>query len=97
VKTIEDIIKIIQTQKPMLMKKHKISEIGIFGSYIRGEQNHHSDIDILINFDVFPGLIEFIGIENTLSDYLGVKVDLVTKSGLKPEISKYILSEVMYL
>jgi len=96
-KNIEEIKKIIRTQKPMLIEKHKIKEIGIFGSYIRGEQTHNSDIDILISFDEFPGLIEFIGIENELSENLGTKVDLVTKSGLKPEISRHILREVVYL
>ena len=96
-KNIEEIKKIIRIHKSMLIKKHKIKEIGIFGSYVRGEQTDSSDIDILISFDEFPGLIEFAGIENELSEYLETKVDLVTKSGLKPEIGRHILREAIWL
>lgn len=94
---IENIKKAIRDIKPILSEKHKINEIGIFGSYARGEQNPNSDIDIIINFDEFPGLIEFIGIENILSEFLETQVDLVTKSGLKPEIRKDVFRETIYL
>ncbi|QTA80467.1 Nucleotidyltransferase domain-containing protein [Desulfonema limicola] len=96
-KNLEEIKNIIQHKKPVLIKKHKIKDIGIFGSYVRGEQRLNSDIDILISFEEFPGLIEFVGIENELSEYLGTKVDLVTKTGLKQGIGKHILKEVVYL
>lgn len=96
-KNIEEIKNIIRKEKTRLIEKHKIKEIGIFGSYVRGEQNPDSDIDILIGFEEFPGLIEFVGIENKLSEYLGIKVDLATKSGLKPEIGRYILREAVWL
>jgi uncharacterized protein len=94
---IEEIKNIIRIQKPVLSQKHKIKEIGIFGSYVRGEQTDNSDIDIMVAFEEFPGLIEFVGIEDELSEYLGTKVDLVTKSGLKPETGKLILKELVYL
>ncbi len=96
-KNIEEIKNIIQKKKAMLIEKHKIKEIGIFGSYVRGEQNPDSDIDILVGFEEFPGLIEFVGIENKLSEELGIKVDLVTKSGLKPESGRHILREAVWL
>ncbi len=96
-KSIGEIKKVIQTHKPMLIEKHKIREIGIFGSYVRGEQTRNSDIDILVSFEEFPGLIEFIGIEDELSGYLGTRVDLVTKSGLKPVVGQHVLKEVVYL
>jgi len=96
-KNIEEIKKIIRKEKTTLIEKHKIKEIGIFGSYVRGEQNDNSDIDILISFEEFPGLVEFIDIENRLSEQLGIKVDLVTKSGLKPESGRHILREAVWL
>ncbi|MBF0201456.1 MAG: nucleotidyltransferase family protein [Desulfamplus sp.] len=96
-KNLEEIKNIIRHQKPVLIKKHKIKDIGIFGSYVRGEQRLNSDVDILISFEEFPGLIKFVGIENELSEYLGIKVDLVTKTGLKHGIGKHILKEVVYL
>ena len=69
----------------------------MFGSYVRGEQTPESDVDILVSFDEVPSLLKFVGIENYLSDLLGVKVDLVMKRVLKPFIGEYILREVIYL
>lgn len=84
---------------PDLQKTYGITRLGIFGSYRRGEQNPNSDLDLLVEFhpDRRFGLLTFCKIENELSDYLGVKVDLVMKSGLKPKIGDRILAEVEYL
>ena len=96
-KTLEEIKKDLYDQKPMLAEKYKVKDIGIFGSYVRGEQKPQSDIDILIDFEEYPSLLEFIGIEEELSEHLHLKVDLVMKTGLKPRIGKQILGEVVYL
>jgi uncharacterized protein len=81
--------------KPILTKKYGVKEIGIFGSYVRGEQKKGSDIDILVDFTKSISLIEFIHLENELTDLLGVKVDLVMKTALKPRIGRHILEEVV--
>ncbi|MEM5854231.1 MAG: nucleotidyltransferase family protein [Candidatus Aenigmatarchaeota archaeon] len=99
IKTLEEIKETLIRLKPFLRERYKVKEIGIFGSWVRGEQGEGSDIDILIEFekDAKIGLLEFIRIENFLSEYLGIKVDLVLRSALKPNIGKYILEEVIYL
>jgi predicted nucleotidyltransferase len=33
----------------MIQEKYKVSELGIFGSYVRGEQNEKSEVDVLID------------------------------------------------
>ncbi len=73
-------------------------KIGIFGSYVRSEAGEGSDLDILVEFaeEADLGLLKFVEIENHLSDLLGVKVDLVEESALKPRIGKHILKEVVY-
>jgi hypothetical protein len=96
-KTEDEIKQEIKALKPMLIKKHGVKEIGIFGSYIRNEQRENSDLDVLIDFMEPPGLLELVGIENTLSDRLGAKVDLVMKSGLRSRIGDRILKEVVYI
>ena len=85
--------------KPSLQREYHITELGIFGSYVRGEQTEDSDIDILVEFepDFRFGLVTYCHIENELSDSLGRKVDLVMKKALKPRIGKQILKEVIYL
>ena len=98
-KTTKEIKYILLKHKVDLKQKYKIKDIGLFGSYIRNEQYLTSDVDILIEFeeDAKISLLEFVGIENYLSDLLGLKVDLVEKSALKPRIGKQILKEVIFL
>lgn len=87
----------LKGKKNLLNKEYGISEIGIFGSYVRGEEKKSSDLDVLVRLDKNMGLLRFIGIENYLSDLLGVKVDLVMKDVLKPAIGKHVMDEVIYI
>ena len=96
-KTLQEIERVLKDQKPILKKKIKVKEIGIFGSFVRGEQKDTSDLDLLIDFEEPIGLVQYVGLQNYLSDKIGEKVDLVTKSGLKPRIGKHILREVIYV
>jgi len=98
-KSLDRIKEILKKHEKELKEKYGIKEIGIFGSYLRGEAKEESDLDILVEFkpDAKISLLDFVELENYLSDLLGVKVDLVEKSTLKPRIGKCILSEVVYL
>jgi len=88
---------IIKQHLPQLIQNYNISYLGIFGSYIRGEQKEDSDLDILVEFSKEPDLLEFIGLKQELSETLGIEVDLVMKSALKPRIGKRILEEVVQI
>ena len=96
-KSLDEIKEILKKHEKELKEKYGIKEIGIFGSYLRGKTKKESDLDILVEFkpDAKISLLEFVELENYLSDLLGVKVDLVEKSALKPKIGKRILSEVV--
>ncbi len=96
-KTIEEIKETLTEHKEGLKERFKVKELGIFGSYVRGEEKEGSDIDILVEFEEPVGLISFVGLKNYLSDLSGVEVDLVMKSSLKPRIGKRILKEVIYV
>ncbi|MGC9424044.1 nucleotidyltransferase family protein [Vibrio sp.] len=98
-KKIDEIKKKLELHKEELKQRYNIKELGIFGSYVRGEERKDSDLDVLTEFEdgAKIGLLEFISVENYLSDLLGVKVDLVEKSALKPRIGRHILNEVVYL
>ncbi len=96
-KTFKEIKEIIQRHKEDLRKEYGIKEIGIFGSYVRGEQEERSDLDILVELERPMGLVRFIKLENLFSNLLGIKVDLVTKKALKPCIGQRILQEVKYV
>lgn len=96
-KKLEKIKKKIEILKPEIQKKFKVKEIGIFGSFVRGEEKRGSDIDILVGFEESEdlSLLDFIKLENYLREELEAKVDLVEKNTLKPRIGKHILEEVL--
>ena len=98
-KSLDRIKEILKKHEKELKEKYGIKEIGIFGSYLRGEAKEESDLDILVEFkpDAKISLLDFVELENYLSDLLEVKVDLVEKSALKPRIGKGILGEVVYV
>ena len=76
-----------------------VSQLGLFGSTVRGENTRNSDIDILIDFNAGQETyLNFIGACNILQDAFGkIKLDIVTKKGLSPYIGETILKEVEYV
>ena len=94
---VSEIKKKIQRELDYLKREFKVKEIGIFGSYIRGEAEEGSDLDILVSVDLSIDLLAFIRLEDYLTEKLGIKVDLVMKDALKPYIGKEILKEVVYV
>lgn len=94
--TLEEIKDIIRAHKETLRQKYKVKELAIFGSYVRGEQGEISDIDILVEFEEPIGL-EFFSLEEYLENLLGLKVDLVSKKGVKPNRWKYIQQDLVYV
>ena len=96
---LEEIKRILQEHREELREKYRVKEIGIFGSYVRGEQRRKSDLDVLVEFEPDAGmdLISFVELEDYLSRLLGIKVDLVMKSALKPRIGERVLREVVYI
>jgi predicted nucleotidyltransferase len=96
---INTIAKKLESLKPILKEQFKVESIGIFGSYTKGTQRKDSDIDILVEFEESAdlSLLDFIKLENYLSEVLKLKVDLVEKTALKPRIGVHILKEVIRL
>jgi len=97
-KKIEEIRSKLEMLKPVLKERYQVETVGFFGSYARGEQNKKSDVDVLVEFSQPNNidLFDFIELEEFLSKHLGTKVDLVTKSALKPIIKDQILKETIY-
>jgi predicted nucleotidyltransferase len=94
-KKLDEIKRILEEYKPIMEEEFKVKEIGIFGSYVRGEQEEDSDIDILVEFSEPVGFFTFLDLEEYLKELLGIKVDLVSKKALKPTIGQYILQEMI--
>ena len=88
-----------------LIRRHKeafkrlgVRRLGLFGSFVRGEQTETSDVDMLVEFE--PGRKTFDNFMQTallLEELLGRRVELVTPESLSPYIRPYILCEVEYV
>ena len=89
-KTLQEIVQILQKHKNEITEKYGIKRLKIFGSYVEGKQKEASDVDIVVEFETPPTLLELVRIEEELSRILGVKVDLLTEEGMSPYIRPYI-------
>lgn len=77
-----------------ILKNHKVTKAGIFGSYARGEQKKKSDVDILVEIDDHGmGLLEFIRLKNILEKAIKRKIDLVEYSLIRKELRERILND----
>lgn len=91
---IDDLRRILRQHMPVLREHYAVESLGLFGSYVRGDADSDSDLDVLVRFCQAPGLIRFVELENHLSDLLGLRVDLVMAEALKPNIGRRVLAEV---
>ena len=93
--TLETIQRLLREQLPRLRRDYSVRTLEMFGSFVRGEASHGSDLDLLVAFDETPTLFTFVRLEDELSRILDLEVDLVMKSSLKPNIGARILSEAI--
>ena len=79
------------------LKDLGVKKVGIFGSFVRGEQTPESDIDLLVQFEpAKKNFDNFIHLSQLLEDLLQRRVEIVTTEALSPYIGPHILSEVEY-
>jgi hypothetical protein len=91
------ILEVLKAIKPELEREYHVAEIGLFGSFVRGEERKASDVDILVEFSRPVGMFKFLELEEYLERKIGKKVDLVSRKALKPYIGRKILNEVVML
>jgi predicted nucleotidyltransferase len=89
----------ITTEQEKIIKETLIpfepSMVGIFGSYARNEQTHSSDIDILVDLKRKINLLDLIGIEQELTELLGIKVDLITLRSVNEQLKSSIQKDII--
>ena len=93
-----DILSAIKAKR-MELSKFGISDIGLFGSYLRGDQSEKSDIDLLIDFEPDKENYDnYMAVYDILEQlFKNERVDIVTRNGLSPYIGPKILNEVQYV
>jgi hypothetical protein len=94
-KTLDEIKTIINQHRDVLAERYGVAVVGIFGSYVRGEQKGRSDIDLLVDILYPISLLELVGAEIYLSEVLGSRVELVPKRDVREELRETILAETI--
>lgn len=95
-RTLQEIEDTLSNHKSRLFREYPIKSMAIFGSFSRREQNDYSDLDILVEFSDKIG-IRFIDLADELENIIGLKVDLVSKKGIKEKYLKSIDSDLIYV
>ena len=76
-----------------ILKRYDVTRGAVFGSFVRGEMEEDSDIDILVEFKGEKSLIDLSGLKLELEELLGRKVDVITYNSLHPLLKEIILRE----
>jgi hypothetical protein len=73
--------------------------VVIFGSFARGENHEKSDLDLLVHLNYsFPtSLLDIAHVSQSLSDALGMHVDIVTEKSLSPYLKPYVEKDLIYI
>ena len=93
----EQLLMRLRGLKPQIAARYKVKEIGLFGSFVRGEQGRASDIDVLVDFEEEADLFDLVGLALFLEEALQQEVDVVPKSALRAELRELVLREVVSL
>ena len=93
----ELILQMLQAHRSEL-NRYGVVSVGLFGSYVRNEQNKNSDIDLLLDFEPSAENFDnYLHVCTLLEQvFIGDKIEIVTKNGLSPYIGPSILNEVVY-
>jgi predicted nucleotidyltransferase len=95
-KSLPEILSILESHKAQLYRDYPIKTMAVFGSYARGDYNLTSDLDLLVEFNSKVG-VKFIDLADEVENILGIRVDLVSKNGVKEKYLRSIHSDLIYV
>lgn len=95
--TKEQIIQLLKKKKPELEQKYLLSELGLFGSFARGDYNNRSDIDILVDFKGHIDAFDFIRLAHELEDLFQQKTDVVSRGGIRSQYLPYVEKNLIHV
>ncbi|CAN5662438.1 nucleotidyltransferase family protein [soil metagenome] len=94
--TLPIILQRLKQYKPELQRKYPVSQLGVFGSYARGEATAESDIDIAVEITGVMGL-SFVAMADEIENLFGIKTDVVPKRSIKPEYLTSVEKDIIYV
>ncbi|MBI3812977.1 MAG: nucleotidyltransferase family protein [Nitrospinae bacterium] len=93
---LKNILKNLKDNKEVLSKKFGVTDIAVFGSYVRGEQNKKSDIDIFVELKPeYKTFDNYMELKFYLQKITSKKIDLVIKESIREELKPIIIEEAV--
>lgn len=77
--------------------RHGATNVRVFGSTARHEQDADSDVDFLVDMDEGRSLLDLAGLHLDLEELLGCPVDVVSAAGLRSRLRERVLREAVRL
>ena len=97
-KDLDNVKDILAEYSEELQQRYEVAQIGIFGSYARGDQKRRSDVDILVEFGQgYKTFDNYMELKFSLEEVLHLKVDSVLRNAIRKEIKEHILPEAIYV
>lgn len=93
-KTKEEVLIILQREKPELARRYGVKRLALFGSYARDDQREDSDVDILVEVDPSIGL-GFVELADRIEEALGIRAEVVSHRAIKPRYWETIKEELI--
>lgn len=87
-----EVASLVERALPIL-RQHGARRAGVFGSYARGQAGSESDLDLLVELPPGSSLLDLVGLEQALSDELGLKVEATTYRALHPLLRDRVLED----
>ena len=92
-----DVLALLRKHEPEIKKRFGVARIGIFGSFVRGEERQDSDVDVLVSFRKGEETFDnYMDCKFYLEEIFGRNVDLIMNGAIKKRLRPYILGEVVY-
>ncbi|HEX9274124.1 MAG TPA: nucleotidyltransferase family protein [Candidatus Binatia bacterium] len=93
-KTKEEVLRILEREKPELMRRYGLKRLALFGSYAREDQREDSDVDIMVEIEPSVGL-GFVDLADRIEDALGIRTEVVSRRAIKPRYWEIIKEELV--
>lgn len=94
---LKNILKILKDNKEILSEKFGVTDIAIFGSYVTGEQNKRSDIDIFVELKPeYKTFDNYMELKFYLQKITSKKIDLAIKESIREELKPIIIEEAVH-
>ena len=91
----DEILQRLQERQKEMATRFSVRRIGLFGSYLRGNESEKSDIDLIVELSE-PTFDHYMDLKFYLEALFERPVDLVLSDTIKPRLKPLIQKEATY-